>query len=116
MLKLFIVGFPRNMKEINLVEMFSIHGQVNTVTIVTDQVSGKSKGYGFITMTDKLAVERSIAALDGVVIEGRQISVRIADDKISLLSKPKSLIPKASYSKVKRVGEEVKKKRPRKRL
>lgn len=51
MAKLFIVGIPKNKQEIELVEMFSIHGKVNTVTIVTDQRTNVSKGYGFITMT-----------------------------------------------------------------
>jgi RNA recognition motif-containing protein len=81
MAKLFIVGIPKDMQEIALVEMFSIHGTVNTVTIVTDQVSGESKGYGFITMTDDAGAERAIAALDGADIDGRTISVRVAEDK-----------------------------------
>ncbi|MGF7036914.1 hypothetical protein [Mucilaginibacter lappiensis] len=53
MAKLFIVGFPREMDEIQLVELFTAHGQVNSITIITDKDSGVSKGYGFITMTDK---------------------------------------------------------------
>lgn len=44
--------------EIELVEMFSIHGTVNTVTILTDRVSGENKGYGFITLTDDAGAER----------------------------------------------------------
>jgi len=81
MAKLFIVGIPKDMQEIELVEMFSIHGTVNTVTIVTDQVSGESKGYGFITMTDDTGAERAIAGLNGASIDGRTISVRFAEDK-----------------------------------
>jgi len=71
------------MHEIELVEMFSVHGTVNTVTIVTDQASGESKGYGFITMTDDTGAERAIAALDGASIDSRTISVRFADEKSS---------------------------------
>ncbi|MEO7211740.1 RNA-binding protein [Mucilaginibacter sp.] len=44
MAKLFIVGFPRDMEEIELVEIFSIHGIVNTVTIVPIKVPAKVKG------------------------------------------------------------------------
>jgi RNA recognition motif-containing protein len=82
MTKLFIVGFPRDMEEIELVELFSIHGLVNIVTIVTDQITGESKGYGFITMADGAGAERAIAALDQAEIDGRVISVRFADDKV----------------------------------
>lgn len=81
MAKLFIVGFPRDMEEIELVEMFSLHGTVNTVTIITDKVTGQSKGYGFITMTDDEGAARAIHVLDGASIDDRQISVRIAQDK-----------------------------------
>jgi RNA recognition motif-containing protein len=60
MAKLFIVGFPRDMEEIELVEIFSIHGIVKTVTIVTDQSTGASKGYGFIMMEGQAGAERAI--------------------------------------------------------
>ncbi|WP_259065893.1 RNA recognition motif domain-containing protein [Mucilaginibacter sp. X4EP1] len=81
MAKLFIVGFPKDMQEIELVEQFSAHGTVNTVTIVTDKNSGDSKGYGFITMTDDAGAERAILAMDGVKIGERTISVRLAEEK-----------------------------------
>ena len=81
MAKLFIVGFPKDMQEIELVELFSDHGTVNTVTIVTDQNTGESKGYGFITLTDDAGAERAIQALDGATIDDRKISVRFAEEK-----------------------------------
>jgi RNA recognition motif-containing protein len=81
MAKLFIVGFPKDMQEIELVELFSAYGRVNTITIVTDKDSGESKGYGFITMTDQPGADRAIAAMDGAEIDERKISVRIAEDK-----------------------------------
>jgi RNA recognition motif-containing protein len=83
MAKLFIVGFPKDMKEIELVEMFSIHGTVNTVTIITDQQSGANKGYGFISMTDDAGAQRAIQALDGVNIDERTISVRFAGENVA---------------------------------
>lgn len=79
--KLFIVGFPKDMQEIELVELFTVHGIVNTVTIVTDKNTGDSKGYGFITMTDEEGAERAIQALDGLTIDDRTISVRRAEEK-----------------------------------
>jgi RNA recognition motif-containing protein len=81
MAKLFIVGFPKDMQEIELVELFSAHGAVNTVTIVTDKDTGESKGYGFITMTDDAGAERAIQELDGMQIDGRTLNVRFAEEK-----------------------------------
>ena len=81
MAKLFIVGIPKDMQEIQLLEMFSIHCTVNTVTIVTDLQRGESKGYGFVTVIDDAGAERAIAALNGASIGGRTISVRFAEEK-----------------------------------
>lgn len=81
MAKLFIVGFPKDFQQIALVELFSIHGTVNTVTLVTDKVTGQPKGYGFITMNDDAGAKRAIDALDGIKMEGRTISVRFAEEK-----------------------------------
>ena len=81
MVKLFVVGFPRDFNELKLVELFSVHGTVQDVKIIKDQQTRVSKGYGFITMDDQPGAERAIAAMNGVSAEGRTISVRIADNK-----------------------------------
>ncbi|CAM3662284.1 RNA-binding protein [Mucilaginibacter galii] len=81
MAKLFIVGFPKDMSEIGLLELFSIHGAVNTVTIITDLQTGESKGYGFVTMNDDAGATRAIAALNGETLGTRTISVRFAEEK-----------------------------------
>lgn len=81
MVKLFIVGFPRETDELQLVEMFSAHGLVNTVTIVRDQVSGISKGYAFVEMLEVPSADRAIEALNGYAITGRTLNVRIAENK-----------------------------------
>lgn len=115
MAKLFIVGFPKDMEEIELVELFSSYGTVNTVTIVTDKESGESKGYGFITMTDQADADRAIAAMDGAEIDDRKISVRIAEDKRPPSPEPikKSFIPKAGLTQRRAEPEPIRKKRPR---
>ncbi len=71
MAKLFIVGFPKDFQQIALVELFSIHGTVNTVTLVTDKVTDEPKGYGFITMNDDAGANRAIQALNRTAIGGR---------------------------------------------
>lgn len=81
MAKLFIVGFPKDTQEIELVELFSAHGTVHAVTIVTDKNTGDSKGYGFITMTDEAGAKRAIQELDGRQIDGRTLNVRFAEEK-----------------------------------
>ena len=81
MAKLFVVGFPKDRTEVGLLEMFSVYGTVNSITIVTDQSTGTSKGYGFVTMTDQAGADRAISALDGAEIGERKMSVRFAETK-----------------------------------
>lgn len=81
MTKLFVVGFPRDMDKTELLELFSLHGLVDLVTVVTDKETDVSLGYGFIHMHDEPGARRAIAALDGAEIDDRKISVRIADNK-----------------------------------
>lgn len=118
MIKLFVVGFPRDMREIELLELFTLQGQVDQVTIITDKDSGESKGYAFVQMTDQHGADRAIAALNGLNIGEREISVRIAEDKRSVQAPPvqenRRYEPEnRGYQKVAKVGYD-KKKRPRK--
>jgi RNA recognition motif-containing protein len=103
MAKLFIVGFPKEFQQIALVELFSIHGTVNTVTLVTDQQTGQPKGYGFITMNDDPGALRAIDALNGTTMQGRTISVRFADEKPANKSRTdKSANPRRDHNQSKR--------------
>lgn len=104
MIKLFIVGFPRDMEEIELVELFSAYGTVSTVRIITDKDSGISKGYGFLEMTDEAGAQRAIDAMNGATIDEREISVRIAEQKHQPQQKQQFSKPKPGFNKVKSQG------------
>lgn len=110
MVKLFIVGFPRETDELQLVEMFSAHGLVNTVTIIRDQVSGIGKGYAFVEMLDAPSANRAMEALNGSTITGRTLSVRIAENKRA----PAGSEPLSGNPTNKQLSNAQKHKRPRK--
>lgn len=77
-----------------------MYGTVNTVTIVTDQNTGESKCYGFVTMTDQAGAQRAIAALDGSSIGERRINVRLTEEKKKLHEGPiHANMVKRSYEK-----------------
>lgn len=118
MVKLFIVGFPRDMQEIELTEMFSKYGEVVSVKIVTEQATGKSRGYAFVRMKDQAAAVRAIKLMDGAEIDKRQISVRVAADKQAFSQKTYSesgqtLSPLSTRQYVEEQRGTTKKKRPR---
>jgi RNA recognition motif-containing protein len=88
MAKLFVVGFSREMDEISLLELFTTYCTVGTLTIVRDQDTNESKCFGFVTVLDPAGAKRAIEALDGIVIDGRTISVRLTGNETPQKQEP----------------------------
>jgi len=80
MVKLFIVGYPLDIQDAELIEIFSIHGMMHSISLLTDKFTGKAKGYGFVEMMDQAGADRAISALNGMVLRGRKITVKIAEE------------------------------------
>jgi RNA recognition motif-containing protein len=78
-IKLFVQGFPPEMTETELLELFSHHALVTDLYIVREGI--KSLCYGFVQLPNQSAAERAIAALNGKTIENQRISVRLAQEK-----------------------------------
>jgi RNA recognition motif-containing protein len=62
-------------------EHFAAHGEVLDVFIGTDRETGRSRGFGFVTMADKDAGNNAIAALNGKDFEGRALVVNEAQPR-----------------------------------
>lgn len=116
MIKLFVVGYPLDIQEAELIEIFSIHGMLHSVHLLTDKVTHRHKGYGFIEMMDQAGADRAIAALNGMVLKGRKISVKLADENRA--EKPRTFKPNRFPSEGAQTNESnstsFKSKRPRK--
>ena len=63
-----------------LEEMFGQYGQVDDAIVLTDRETGRSRGFGFVTMPDEAAKE-AIDALDGQDMEGRPLRVNEAQER-----------------------------------
>lgn len=70
-------------QESSLKELFSGFGHVESLTIVIDRASGRSKGFAFVTMENEEAALAAIKALDGKDFEGRRLRVNTAQEKFS---------------------------------
>jgi RNA recognition motif-containing protein len=90
MYKLFVVGFPRDMDENGLKEVFDDFGDVERVTIVTEPATGQSKGYAFVSFLDEAGARLAIRDLDQSKIAGRTLNVRFAEEKNSSQGAPGS--------------------------
>lgn len=76
--KLYVGNLPYSLEEAKLQELFSQHGSVVSVRIITDRFTGRSKGFGFVEMGSKEEADRAAAALNGTEVEGRTIVVNEA--------------------------------------
>jgi serine/threonine protein kinase len=62
----------------DLSRVFETYGTVVTATVVTDRDSGRSKGFGFVTMSSRAEAERAIEAMHGTAHDGRPLTVNFA--------------------------------------
>ncbi|MDD5457145.1 MAG: RNA-binding protein [Candidatus Margulisbacteria bacterium] len=73
--KLYVGGISYSSTEDSLKEAFTKAGTVESAVIITDKVSGKSKGFGFVEMKTDEEATKAIEVLNGTELDGRNISV-----------------------------------------
>ena len=79
--ELYIGSLPYETTEDDLRRLFSVAGTVQAVHIITDQVTGKSKGCGYVKMTTIAEAIEAINCLDGALLDGRIIAVSEAREQ-----------------------------------
>jgi RNA recognition motif-containing protein len=74
-MNIYVGNLSWNLKDADLSNMFAQHGEVISAKIVTDKFTGRSKGFGFVEMTNDDQAQAAIAALNGTEVDGRSIVV-----------------------------------------
>lgn len=59
-------------------ELFEKHGEVESLKIITDAMTGKPRGFGFVEMTSEEDAMKAIKALNGAEFKGRALNVSVA--------------------------------------
>jgi RNA recognition motif-containing protein len=77
-MKLFIGSLSYDVTEGDLRQAFEAFGKVTSTSIVKDQESDRSKGFGFVEMPQQAEAQSAIAALNGQALKGRTITVNEA--------------------------------------
>ena len=77
-MKIYVGNLAFETTEAEVTELFSQHGEVSEVALITDRDTGRPRGFGFVEMRNEQSARNAIAALDGVEIGGRQIKVNEA--------------------------------------
>lgn len=78
MINIYIGNLPYSVSDDELSDLFRQYGTINKATIVTDRETGRSKGFGFVEMTEDEAGQNAIAALHGNPFRGRPLTVNEA--------------------------------------
>lgn len=76
--KLYVGGIPYTTTEDAMKEAFSQAGNVASVKIITDKMSGRSRGFGFVEMATEAEAQAAIDMWDGKEFEGRTLKVNEA--------------------------------------
>ena len=91
MKNLYVGNLPHSTTEGELRNLFEAHGAVEKITIVTDRDTGRSRGFGFVEMTNASEADKAIATLNGTDLGGRTLTINEA--------KPKTERPKGGGSR-----------------
>src|SRR5216684_7205333 len=76
--KIFVGNLSFQTTDTDLSDMFSEVGQVESVQIITDRDTGRSKGFGFVEMSDDAAATKAIERFNGKEVNGRALTVNEA--------------------------------------
>lgn len=73
--KLFVGSLPWETTSEDLEQLFAKAGQVVSAAVITDRMSGRSKGFGFVEMSTDEEAQKAVKELNGADIAGRKIVV-----------------------------------------
>lgn len=76
--KLFVGNVSYNVTENDLQDLFAQHGTVTEVNLMLDRMTGRSRGFAFVTMSSKEDAEKATQALNGHSLDGRALTVNEA--------------------------------------
>ncbi|XP_022207670.1 ELAV-like protein 3 isoform X3 [Nilaparvata lugens] len=93
---LYVSGLPKNMAQQDLENLFSPYGRIITSRILCDNITGLSKGVGFIRFDQRIEAERAIQELNGTIPKGstEPITVKFANNPSN---NNKAIPPLAAY-------------------
>jgi len=79
--KLFVGNLSFNTTENDLHDAFAAHGTVAEVNLMTDRMSGRSRGFAFVSMGSPEEAQKAIEAMNGASLDNRALTVNIARPK-----------------------------------
>ena len=80
-MNIYVSNLSFNVQDEDLKEYFAEYGEVTSAKVITDKFTNRSRGFGFVEMSDEAAAQKAIQELDGATVDGRAIKVNVAKPK-----------------------------------
>ena len=80
-MNIYVSNLSFDVQDEDLRGFFSPYGEVTSAKVIIDKFTNKSKGFGFVEMSDDAAAKKAIAELDNGMVDGRNIRVSEARPK-----------------------------------
>ena len=77
-MNIYVGNLPFEATDESLEAAFSPHGEVTSARVIIDRFSGRSRGFGFVEMSNDQEAEAAIQALNGTDLQGRTLTVNEA--------------------------------------
>jgi RNA recognition motif-containing protein len=74
-MNIYVSNLSYNVTDEDLQDFFAEYGEVSSAKVITDKFTNRSRGFGFVEMSDDEAARKAITELDGGIVEGRAIKV-----------------------------------------
>lgn len=76
--KVYVGGLPYSVTDAKLAEIFSVYGAVESARVISDKFTGRSRGFGFVEMSNSSEAQKAIEVLNGTQLDGRSLTVNEA--------------------------------------
>ena len=80
-MNIYVSNLDFNVQDEDLKNFFAPYGEVTSAKVIKDRETGRSRGFGFVEMSDEAASQKAIAELNGATMESKAISVSVAKPK-----------------------------------
>jgi RNA recognition motif-containing protein len=74
-MNIYVSNLSFNVQDDDLKGFFESYGEVVSAKVIMDKMTNRSRGFGFVEMSDDAAAKKAIAELNGGIVEGRAINV-----------------------------------------
>ncbi len=88
-MNIYVGNLPYNITEDDLKAMFEEFGAIESIKLISDRFSGQKKGFGFVEMPSNSEADQAIKALNGRLINGKNIKVNQANSGGKQKSRPR---------------------------